>query len=93
MEAVITSVTFQRENAKASGPKWLIVTINDETYMMQFSLSEFESLRNLKVNDKIMVRSHSAGTSANHPYLVLSGDYIAQNNKVLFKRVFNKNGC
>ena len=93
MEEVITSVTFQRENAKASEPKWLIVTINDETYMMQFTLTEFESLHNLKVNDKIIVRSHSAGASANHRYLVLSGDYIAQNNKVLFKRVFTKNGC
>ena len=37
MEAVVTSVTFQRANAKSSGPKWLIVRINGEEYMMQFS--------------------------------------------------------
>lgn len=94
MEAVITSVTFQRENAKSSGPKWLIVKINDEEYMMQYSSKEFESLKNLKVNDKIIVKSHSAGYSHNHPYLILSGDYIEQDNKVLFKRDFSKNnGC
>ena len=35
MEAVLTSVTFQRPNASPSGPKWLIVSINGEEYMMQ----------------------------------------------------------
>jgi hypothetical protein len=93
MEAIITSVTFQRENA-ASGPKWLIVNISGEEYMMQFSPKEFQNLSNLKVDDKIIVRSHSAGHSPNHPYLIVSGDYIEQNGKVLFKRVFNnKNKC
>ena len=90
MEAVVTSVTFQRANAK-SGPKWLIVRIEGEEYMMQFTLKEFQQLNGLKVNDKIMVKSHSAGYSPNHPYLIVSGDYIEQINKVLFKRDFSKN--
>jgi hypothetical protein len=94
MEAVVTSVTFQRENAKSSVPKWLIVRINGEEYMMQFIPKDFEQLKSLKVNDKITVRSRSAGFSHNHPYLILSGDYITQNNKILFKRDFSKNkGC
>ena len=94
MEAVVTSLTFQRENAKSSGPKWLIVRINDEEYMMQFIPKEFQQLNSLKVNDKIIVRSRSAGYSHNHPYLIISGDYIARNNKILFKRDFSKNnGC
>jgi hypothetical protein len=93
MEAVVTSVTFQRENAK-SGPKWLIVKINNEDYMMQYNLKDFEQLKSLKVNDKIIVKSRSVGYSNNHPYLILSGDYIAKNNKVIFKRDFSKNkGC
>lgn len=94
MEAVVTSVTFQRENAKLSGPKWLIVKINGEEYMMQYISKDFEQLKSLNVNDKIIVRSRSAGYSHNHPYLILSGDYIEQSNKVLFKRDFSKNkGC
>jgi hypothetical protein len=94
MEAVVTSVTFQRANAKSSGPKWLIVRINGEQYMMQFIPKDFEPLKSLKVNDKIIVKSRSAGVSPNHPYLIISGDYIAQNNKILFKRDFSKNkGC
>lgn len=94
MEAVITSVTFQHANAKSSGPKWLIVRINGEEYMMQFIPKDFEQLKSLKVNDKIIVRSRSAGYSPNHPYLIISGDYIEQNGKTLFKRDFSKNkGC
>lgn len=92
MEAVVTSVTFQRPNAK-SGPKWLIVRINGEEYMMQFIPKEFQQLNSLKVNDKIIVRSRSAGYSPNHPYLIISGDYIERNGEVLFKRDFSKDGC
>jgi hypothetical protein len=94
MEAVVTSLTFQRANAKSSGTKWLIVKINGEEYMMQFIPKDFQQLNSLKVNDKIIVRSRSAGYSPNHPYLIISGDYIARNNKILFKRDFSKNkGC
>jgi hypothetical protein len=91
MEAVVTSVTFQRENVQSASPKWLIVEINSETYMMQFVPKEFEQLKSLQVNDKIIVRSRSAGFSHNHPYLILSADQISKDNKVIFKRVFNKN--
>ena len=91
MEAVVTSLTFQRANGKSSGPRWLIVRINGEEYMMQFSPKDFQQLNSLKVNDKIIVRSHSAGYSPNHPYLIVSGDYIERNSKILFKRDFSKN--
>jgi hypothetical protein len=90
MEAVVTSVTFQRANVK-SGPKWLLVSINGEEYMMQFNLKDFQQLNSLKVNDKIIIRSRSAAYSPNHPYLIVSGDYIERNNKILFKRDFSKN--
>lgn len=94
MEAVVISTTFKRKNAKASSPKWLIIKINDEEYMMQFISKEFEQLKTLRVNDKIIVKSRSAGYSPNHPYLILSSDYISKNNQVLFKRDINKNkGC
>ena len=93
MEAVVTSVTFQRENANASGPKWLIVKIEGEDYMMQFTPKDFQHLSSLKVNDKIIIRSRSASFSNNHPYLIVSGDYIEHDKKILFKRKFNNNGC
>jgi hypothetical protein len=91
MEAVVTSVTFEREGAKGKGPKWLLVQIEGETYMMQFVSKEFEPLKSLQVNDKISLKSRSAGYSNNHPYLIIRGDYIAKDNKVLFKRDLSKN--
>lgn len=91
MEAVVTSVTFQRTNAKVSGPKWLIVKIKGEKYMIQYALKDFEKLKSLKVNDKIILKSRNAGFSPNHPYLIISGDYIAKNNIILFQRDFSKN--
>ncbi|WP_462226135.1 hypothetical protein [Flavobacterium sp.] len=90
MEAVVSSLTFQRKNAK-SGPKWMIVRIKDDEYMMQFIPKDFEKLNSLKVNDTIVLKSSSVGFSPNHPFLILSVDYIAHNNKVLFKRDLSKN--
>jgi len=93
MEAVVTSVTFRR-TGKSSGIKWLIVRINGEEYMMQFSPKEFQQLNSLKVNDNIILRSRSAGYSPNHPNLIISGDYIERNSEILFKRDFSKiKGC
>ena len=91
MEAVVSSLSFQRENGTSSGPKWLIVTIQGEEYMMQFAPKDFRQLQSLKVNDRIIVKSRSAGLSPNHPFLIISGDYIARNNQVLFKRDLSKN--
>lgn len=94
MEAIVTSVTFQFPTTNPSSPKWLVVKINGEDYMMQFIPNDFEKFKNLKVNDKIIVRSRSAGFSNNHPYLIISSDYIEHNSKVLFERDLSKNdGC
>lgn len=94
MEAVVTCINYQRPSTNNSGPKWLIVEINGERYMMQFIPKEFELLKDLKVNDTITIKSRSAGLSDNHPYLILSSDYIVHDNKVLFERDLSKNnGC
>ncbi|MFY7987933.1 MAG: hypothetical protein ACOVNP_03555 [Flavobacterium sp.] len=94
MEALVTSVTFQLPTTNPSSPKWLVVKINGDDYMMQFIPQDFEKLNSLKVNDRILIKSKSAGFSNNHPYLILSSDYIEHNNKVLFERDLSKNdGC
>lgn len=94
MDAIVISTTFERKNSTASSPKWLLVKIKGEVYMMQFIHREFEKLKSLKVNDKIIVKSRSASYSPNHPYLILSSDYVSKNNKVVFQRDLSKNkGC
>lgn len=94
MEAQVTSVNFVRENTNSTGPKWIIIKINGAEYMMQFTSREFQQLSSLKVNDKIIIKSHYAGFSHNHPYLIVSCDFLSKDNKVLFKRDLSKNnGC
>jgi len=66
-----SSVTFQLPTTNPSSPKWLVVKINGENYMMQFIPNDFEKLNSLKVNDKIIIKSRSTGFSNNHPYLIL----------------------
>ncbi len=92
MQAVVTSVTFKRSNSTAPQPKWIILNIEGEQYMMQFLPKEFELLKGLQVNDKIILKSHSASHSPNHPYLIISADEIKQNNKIIFKRDLSTNG-
>ena len=93
MEAVVTSLTFQRANGKSSSPKWLIVRINDEEYMMQFIPKEFQQLNGLKVNDKIILRSRNVSHAPKYAYPIVSGDYVERDSKVIFKRVPRKGGC
>jgi hypothetical protein len=93
IEALVEDVEFTRSLNGKSGPKWLIVSINKEKYMMQFNLREFQKLQNLKVHDKITIKSRNAGFSPNHPYLILSSDYIEYKNTVIFERDINNNGC
>ena len=92
MEAVVTSVSFQREG-KSAGIKWLIVRINGEEYMMQFTPKDFEQLNSLKVNDKIIIKSHSVSYAPKYLYPIVSGDYVERDGKIIYKRVPRKGGC
>src|SRR5688572_6387416 len=60
MEAIVTSISFLSHPIGTPGPKWLIVRIDGEQYMMQFGAKDFQALSNLKVNDKILIKSRSA---------------------------------
>lgn len=94
MEAEVVSLSFQRKNAPSYGPKWLVVRIAGDEYLLQFSRKDFQQLSSLQVNDRIQLKSRSAGNSPNHPYLILSSDYIARGKEVLFARDLSKiKGC
>ncbi|MES2426623.1 MAG: hypothetical protein V4560_06595 [Bacteroidota bacterium] len=54
--------------------------------------NDYPQLNSLKVNDKIIIRSRNIGRSANYPYLIISGDYVEQNGKIIFKREVQKGG-
>jgi hypothetical protein len=101
MEAVITSISRPRGSSGGFG---LMVRINGEEYIVNYwpeksdwdfmgLNNDFRQLNSLKVNDKVVIRTHSAGYLGKGSHVVLSGDYIARDNKLIFKRDFSKGGC
>lgn len=101
IEAVVTSLSLPKGSRLGFG---VMVRINNEDYILAFGPekprtktynfdSEFEQLYSLKVNDKIIIRSHSASHAPKYSYSILSGDYVEKNNKVIYKRTLQKDGC
>jgi hypothetical protein len=50
-------------------------------------------LHSLKVNDKIVIRSHFVSYAPKYSYPIVSGDYVERDSKIIYKRAPNKGGC
>jgi len=93
MEAVVTSLSLPPGSRLGFG---MMVRINDEDYILSFGLetsNEFKQLRSLKENDKIIIRSHNVSHAPKYSYPIISGDYVEQDSKVMYKRAPRKGGC
>ncbi len=92
MEAVITSLSLPPGSRLGFG---VMASINGEDYIVTFAAekSQLEQLHSLKVNDKIIIRSHNASCAPKYSYLIVSGEYVERDSKVIFKRVPRKGGC
>ncbi|MFT3750718.1 MAG: hypothetical protein QM768_20570 [Agriterribacter sp.] len=93
MEAVITALSLPPGSRLGFG---VMVRINGDDYILSFGLeqsNEFQQLRSLKVNDKIIIRSHSVSYAPKYSYPIISGNYVEQDSKVIYKRAPNKGGC
>ena len=93
MEGMITSLSLPPGSRLGLG---VMVRINGEDYILSFGLeksNEFQHLRKLKVNDKISIKSHNISQAPKYAYPILSGDYVEQNSKILYKRPISKDGC
>lgn len=101
MDAVITSISRPSGSSGAFG---LMVKIHDDEYIVNYLPeksdwnlmklnNELEQLNSLKVNDKVVIKSRSAGYLGKGSHLVLSGDYIERDGKIIFKREVRKGGC
>ena len=93
MEAVITSLLLPAGSRVGFG---VMVSINEEDYMLSFGplkLNEFQQLHSLKVNNKILLKSHSVMHAPNYAYPIVAGDYIERNSKLIYKREPRKDGC
>ena len=101
MEGVVTSLSLPPGSRLGFG---MMVRINDDDYILSFGLeetdkkflsvnNEFQHLHNLKVNDKIIIKSHNVSHAPKYSYPIISGDYVEQDGKIIYKRAPRKGGC
>lgn len=93
MEAVVTSLSLPPGSRLGFG---VMVRINGDDYILNFGTeksNELQSLHSLKVNDKIMIRSHFVSYAPKYSYPIVSGDYVERDSKIIYKRVPRKGGC
>jgi hypothetical protein len=95
MEAVVTSLSLP-PGSRGFG---VMVRINGYDYILDFgreNSNEFQQLHSLKVNDKIIIRSHSVFSglyTPNYSYAIILGDYVERDGKIIYKRAPRKGGC
>ncbi len=93
MEAVVTSLSLPPGSRLGFG---VMVRINGDDYILSFGLensNEFQQLHSLKVNDKIVIRSHFVSYAPKYSYPIVSGDYVERDSKIIYKRAPRKGGC
>jgi len=100
MEAVVTSLSLPPGSRLGFG---MMVRINGDDYILSFGQEkpgknfwnfndEFRQLHSLKVNDKI-IKSGNVSHAPKYSYPIVSGDYVEQNSKIIYKRAPRKGGC
>ena len=95
-EAVVTSLSLPSGSRGGFG---VMVRINGYDYILSFgreNANEFQQLHSLKVNDKIIIRSQSLFSglyTPNYSYVIVPGDYVERDGKIIFKRAPRKRGC
>ena len=92
MEAVVTSLSLPLGSRLGFG---VMARIDGVDYIVKFEPeeSQLEQLHSPKVNDKIIIRSHTVSHAPKYSYPIISCEYIERDSKVIFKRVPRKGGC
>ena len=92
MEAVVTSLSLPPGSRLGFG---VMARINGDDYIVKFEpeKSQLEQLHSLKVNDKIIIRSHAVSHAPKYSYPIVWGDYVERDGKEVFKRIPRKGGC
>jgi hypothetical protein len=93
MEAVVTSLSLPPGSRLGFG---VMVRINGDDYILSFGpekSNEFQQLHSLKVNDKIVIRSHFVSYAPKYSYPIVAGDYVERDSKIIYKRAPRKGGC
>ncbi len=93
MEAVVTSLSLPPGSRLGFG---VMVKINNDDYILGYGpekSNEFQQLHSLKVNDKIIIRSHAVSHAPKYVYPIVWINYIERDGKIIYKRPPHKGGC
>jgi hypothetical protein len=101
MEGIVTSLSLPPGSRLGFG---VMVRINGDDYILSFGMetpdknllnlnNEFQQLHSLKVNDKIIIKSHAVSHAPKYAYPIVWGDYVEQDCKIIYKRAPRKDGC
>jgi hypothetical protein len=93
MEAVVTSLSLPLGSRLGFG---VMVRINGDDYILSFGSeksNEFQQLHSLKVNDKIILRSHFVSYAPKYSYPIVAGDYVERDSKIIYKSAPRKGSC
>lgn len=92
MEAVVTSLSLPPGSRLGFG---VMARIDGVDYIVNFEpeKSQLAQLYSLKVDDKIILKSHSVSFAPKYSYPIVKGDYVERDGKIIFKRTPRKGGC
>ena len=93
LTGVVTSLRLPEGSSLGFG---IMVNIQGDQYILAFggeTDDEFDALRNLQVNDKIIIKSHHVSKAPKYAFAILSPSYVTQGSKLVYKRVQVKGGC
>ena len=89
MEAIVTSLSLPPGSLLGFG---VMARINGDDYILRFD-DEPQQLSGLKVNDKIIIKSHSVSHAPKYAYPIVSGEYAEKDGKIIYKHPPRKGGC
>lgn len=89
MEAVVTDLSLPPGSALGFG---MMVSINGEDYILRFD-DDPQQLHSLKVNDKIIIKSHGVSYAPKYAYPIVSGEYAERDGKIIYKHAPRKDRC
>jgi hypothetical protein len=89
MDAVVTSLSLPPGSRLGFG---VMARINGDDYILRFD-NEPQQLHSLKVNDKIIIKSHAVSYAPKYAYPIVSGEYVERDSKIIYKHAPRKGGC
>jgi len=92
MKAVVTALSLPPGSRLGFG---VMVRIDGSDYILRFDTdkSQLAQLQGLKVNDALLIKSHSVSHAPKYSYPIISCEYAERDGKIIYKHAPRKDGC